>query len=931
MDPYVMKVNWSPSSAQRAPVRVNPVLRHPRERVVSLDGEWRFRLDPDDEGGRSGWFNKPQLLRETIQVPGCWQGQGFGDEGPDEIWDFRIHTRVFRATYTGTGWYARSFRLPDEWAGCRIWLNFGGVHPSCEVWLNGQRVGGHSAPFVPFGFDVTDKLHTGKDSLLVVRVHEQNRWLGLAYNWAGNWSGLFRGVELSATGPCWLERFCVHPDVEGQRLSVRAMAGGVAREPMTLSLSAGPVDGAVAAGTTERVTAGQEHSFHLAVPSPRLWSPDEPGLYRVDAVLSQGHEVLDAISERVGFVQLSTKGKHFLINREPYYMRGSGDFVVNPETGSPDTCRERWRKKLSVLREYGYNYVRCQSYAPNPEYLDAADEVGLLVQSEMGMLGGWSGQTPWHTYAWPGPTPAFRGALRWQWNRTTMRDVNHPSANIYCMSNELRGSTLWPRAAKQCEQETKAIKPSAFVIWTDGGCNESLPGDFVNDDASIDDRTSLPVIQHEFRWWSTYPDVRIKKKYAGAVRPYAIEIAEQAARKYSMHRLLPQMAEASQRLQYVEARTKMENCRRDHPRLAGICHFNAMDIGLSPQGVVDEFYDKKRVDADTWRRTNGDTVVLIDRDFDDRVLVAGQALRCALWVSDFSHPPLERPVLEWKLTAGRKSLGAGRMTFRHRPFCTCPAGSIHLRLPSASRPVRLKLRATLREGKRTFANEWRVWLFPAESRLPNAVVMYGAARHTWLCTVRSLPRLAALPRSGPRARAVLSEVMDRALCGYMNAGGRVVLAASEGLVHPFLPKLGGGGYFFLPPANYPPYDDGHTGTIIARHPMLGSIPHEGFADLHFYRLIAQSPPVDLEPLGLSRCEPAMRALSTYYVCRPLAYLAEFAVGKGGLILTALDLDQKWPEARCLLAAMLRYAAGQRFKPEAALSKKGLCRIIEATC
>lgn len=78
------------------------------------------------------------------------------------------------------------------------------------------------------------------------------------------------------------------------------------------------------------------------------------------------------------------EGKQFRINGEPYYIRGTGDFLANLETGSPDTDRDRWRRKLATLRRYGYNQLRCQSYVPAPEYLDAADEVGLLVQSEVG-------------------------------------------------------------------------------------------------------------------------------------------------------------------------------------------------------------------------------------------------------------------------------------------------------------------------------------------------------------------------------------------------------------------------------------------------------------------------------------------------------------------------------------------------------------------
>ena len=909
---------WERDPAERSPVRVNPVVVHPRERRFSLDGRWRFRLDPDEVGSRRAWYRKAGVFSDSVRVPGCWQGQGHGGDGMDVPWDFRIPARTFRATYAGTGWYGKRFRVPAHMRGARLWLNFGGVHPSADVWLNGRRLGSHSGPFVPFAFDITDAARADDDNFLVVRVHEALRWLGLSYNWQGNWSGLFRSVELTATGPAWIERLWLHPDPERESLRVSGRVGGEGRA-LTLAVSVRS-----AGKRNVRVDAPGEFSFDVPVPGPKLWSPDGPNLYRVDTALRSGRDILDARSERVGFVHFEMRGKQFTINDEPYYMRGTGDFNVCPETGSPDTDRARWRRKLKVLRDYGYNYVRCQSYVPAPEYLDAADEVGLIVQSEMGALGAWGGHSIWHVYGWPPPRHPYGEAVREQWDATVMRDVNHPSAAIYCMSNELGGSTLYPRAARECARRTKAIKPSALVIWTDGGYNADLPGEFVNAAAHTDKDCPLPVIQHEFRWWSSFPDVRTKGKYTGAVRPYAIEIAEREAAAWKLRGLLPAIAANSQRLQFVEAKGKMEACRRDNATLAGICHFDAMDSGYSPQGVVDEFYEHKHADAATWRRTNGDTVIMMDRGFHERVLVGGTELRCAFSVSDFSHPPLKKPTIKWELVSGRRILARGEMTYCHRSFRTCPAGRLKEALPSVRKPLKAALRATLTDGQRSVENEWDFWLMPDGAPLPRRIGTYGRLEDTWLRTLRGV-------RPMRPDDVVLTETFDARMAAYVRGGGRVLLAVGEGLVRPFVGKLGlvEGRYFFTPPANYPPYNAGHDGTIIVPHPMLGEMPHEGLADLQFYRLIGNTPPFDMAALGAGSGEPVIRAISTAYVFRPLAYLAEFALGKGGLIISALDLDQKLPEARYLLSRILRYAAGDAFAPRLKLSAGGLRNVRHA--
>ena len=113
------------------PARVNPVVTHPEEQRFPLAGGWAFRLDPEDRGVAEQWHVKPQDFTDGIAVPGCWQGQGFGGDGRDRLWDFNIETRVFRATYCGTGWYARRFRAPggERPAVCPVRLRHHAARP----------------------------------------------------------------------------------------------------------------------------------------------------------------------------------------------------------------------------------------------------------------------------------------------------------------------------------------------------------------------------------------------------------------------------------------------------------------------------------------------------------------------------------------------------------------------------------------------------------------------------------------------------------------------------------------------------------------------------------------------------------------------------------------------------------------------------------
>lgn len=552
---------------------------------------------------------------------------------------------------------------------------------------------------------------------------------------------------------------------------------------------------------------------------------------------------------------------------------------------------------------------------------------GLLIQSEMGMLGGWGGSGVGHPYAWPQPTPEYREPLKKQWDSVVTRDANHPSANIYCMSNELPKMTKFPEVAWQCYRDTKAIKPTAMVIWTDGAWSPDLPGDFVNAEASLDKSCPKPLIQHEFRWWSSFPDTRIMSKYSGAVRPYAATMAEEAAARRGLTAILPLAAANSQQLQFLEAKGKMEACRRDFPQLAGISHFDAMDANPSPQGILDEFYDRKVADAPTWRQTNGDTVVLSSLGFSDRVLAAGDTLRCRLLVSDFSHPPLQRPALRWEVVADQNCLTHGEISYAHQAYRTCPAGEISAVLPSVSRPVPAVLKATLYEGERTFNNQWNLWLFPKDSPLPTSLRIYGTSHRTWLQGLRELPAL-SLDDSAPNTKAVLTERFDKPLAEFVRSGGRAILVASKELLRRHPPLFGYVKYFFTPPANYAPYEHGQNATIFLKHPLLGKFPHQGFADLQCFRMIEESPPLDLEAIGLGKAEPVVRVVHRYPVCHPLAYLMECSLGKGGLVLCAFDLNRSWPEARYLLSQMVAHVGSNEFRPAVELPPAGLQRILK---
>lgn len=337
------------------------------------------------------------------------------------------------------------------------------------------------------------------------------------------------------------------------------------------------------------------------------------------------------------------------------------------------------------------------------------------------------------------------------------------------------------------------------------------------------------------------------------------------------------------------------------------------------------------MDAGKWRQTNGDTVVLCTLGYDRRVFGSGDEIVCSAVISDFSHPPFSGPTLRWELSGALRSYASDTLEINHKPFCAYEAHQLRIHIPHIEKPDAAILKFTLDENGRRVSNQWPVWLFPSETQAPDGVHRYSKEELTWIKTAEEFPVVPEGVNLDPASHPmVLAEEIDDCLAGYLLCGGKVLIAAAEGLVRPMRSKLGlvKGRYFFTPPANYPPYEDGLDGTIIQNHPALESFYHEGFADLQFYRMLSESPPIDLEPTGLNGADPVIRAMHTYMVGRSLGYLVEASAGKGALILCSLDLDQSFCESRHLLGELCSHALGADFAPSLRLTDdqlRTLCR------
>jgi hypothetical protein len=471
---------------------------------LSLDGTWSFVADPEQR-------LEPDRLPDgvAIEVPSCWEAQ----LGP--------------AAGHVTGWYRRTFEVPDAWSPGRTILRFGAVSYRADVWLNGTPLGGHEGAYTRFELCADGAIRTGSNELVVRVVNPAGALMSYPIldpvmldaldpaspdlpigeipigkqTWYSSLSGIWRSVELERRGPLAIASVGVTPDVRAGVVSVRwtreadaaAAASGSGIPELRLTVS--DADGAVVAVVSvDDPGVGGERS--VAIPEPRLWDLDDPHRYRLAAELLVAGEVVDRVEVRFGMRTVDTADGMVRLNGRPRYVRGVLDQDVHDGTLWRARSRDELEATFRRVKAMGLNVLRCHIKVPDPVYLELADEIGLLVWAELP--------------SWGRLTEASGDRAR-----ATLREMvdqlgHHPSIAIWTIVNENWGTDLIHDAAhRSWLRETfdwlKELDPSRLAVdnsacWTPDGGNFHLSTDIA------DYHVYFAMPDHADRWRAAIAD-----------------------------------------------------------------------------------------------------------------------------------------------------------------------------------------------------------------------------------------------------------------------------------------------------------------------------------------------------------------------------------------------------------------------------------------
>lgn len=370
------------------------------------------------------------------------------------------------------GWYRKNFTIQKADSGKRFELQFDGIYRDSKIWINGYYVGGHSSGYTSIAFDITDFIQFGKKNVVVVRV-DATQFEGWFYEGAGiyrhAWLNSYDNVHFKTAGGVF-----VYSSITGDKAKVFLKT---AVENKSLRTLADSVYSYITDRNGKTIVKGRklpvslsvngvgELTDSLTVSKPRLWSLDDPYLYRAVSLIIKGGRTVDSTVVRFGIRSLRFQSDSgFFLNDKPVKIKGVSCHQDHAGLGTalPDYLQFY---RINLLKKMGVNAYRATHNPPTPELLDACDSLGMLVMDETRLLN--SGQE-----------------YEQQFRDLILRDRNHASVFMWSIGNEeyvTQRTDIGKRMAQHqllLQQELDPTRTSTYAANLGNyypGVNEVIP------------------------------------------------------------------------------------------------------------------------------------------------------------------------------------------------------------------------------------------------------------------------------------------------------------------------------------------------------------------------------------------------------------------------------------------------------------------------
>ncbi|MEO8533990.1 MAG: sugar-binding domain-containing protein [Flavobacterium sp.] len=417
------------------------------ERKQLFDYDWKFFLGDVSEA-KANDFNDTSWRK--LDLPHDWSIEG------------KIHpknTTGGGGGYfpSGTGWYRKTFQIPESWKAKKTAIYFEGVYMNSEVFINGKSLGVHPYGYTSFSYDLTPYLNFGKENVIAVRVDNSQQMNSRWYSG----SGIYRHVWMNVTNPVHVAHWGVDistPEISSKKATVQVKTKvkneTSSTQNVVLKTLLWNKDSKSAGNAQVKVelpaNSEKEITQIIQVSNPMLWTPETPHLYQAQIQILKDKKVLDDTKTNFGIRSIKfTAENGFQLNGKTVKINGGCVHHDNGCLGAAafDRAEER---KVELLKAGGFNAVRTSHNPPSEAFLDACDKLGLLVMDES--FDCWKTGKNSNDYA-----KYFDQWWKKDLQAMILRDRNHPSIIMWSIGNEIveRGKPEAVETAKILLQEIK--------------------------------------------------------------------------------------------------------------------------------------------------------------------------------------------------------------------------------------------------------------------------------------------------------------------------------------------------------------------------------------------------------------------------------------------------------------------------------------------
>ena len=409
-------------------------------------------------------YPRPQMKRkEWLCLNGTWQLKKDG-----KIYKIRVpfcpESRLSacecKAAYGKKMIWRRLFTVPETWAGKRILLHFGAVNRRALVRVNGWKAAVHENGYLPFTADITGYLHPGENVLTVTVLND----LSVRYPWGkqrekrgGMWytpvSGIWQTVWMEPVPEKHIEELRIKPGTDFVDISVRGVTEG------TVTL-----DG--------REYSLQDGKVRIHVEKPRMWSPEDPYLYRFDVTAGEDR-VESYFALRTLSIEKINGIPRLCLNGKPYFFHGLLDQGYWEDGLYTPPSAASFKQDILGMKALGFNTLRKHIKIEPEQYYYDCDRLGMIVFQDMVNNGdyrylrdtifptiGWANRKDHRMHRDPETRRNFLEAME----ETVKLLGNHPCICLWTIFNEGWGQFC----ADEAYERLKRIDGSRFIDSTSG-------------------------------------------------------------------------------------------------------------------------------------------------------------------------------------------------------------------------------------------------------------------------------------------------------------------------------------------------------------------------------------------------------------------------------------------------------------------------------